>query len=152
MWPNSCVWDRSMNGVGWEGLDMSTICLDMLLGLPHLEMTGCGGFYRLQPPIWTLDRKQQLSVDGHTGRSGAHRTQHCSVSGACHVSRPLDLSALSRTGQSGGTPDSLVQLTFSDHSWLSVLSNHVAIDRWRRWPLALGSSDSPVHIRQSSEF
>jgi hypothetical protein len=27
-----------MNGGGWEGLDMSTICLDMLLGLPHLEM------------------------------------------------------------------------------------------------------------------
>jgi hypothetical protein len=29
-----------MNGGGWEGLDMSTTCLDMLLGLPHLEMAG----------------------------------------------------------------------------------------------------------------
>jgi hypothetical protein len=29
-----------MNGGGWEGLDISTICLDMLLGLPPLEMAG----------------------------------------------------------------------------------------------------------------
>jgi hypothetical protein len=39
-----------MNGGGWEGLDMSTICLDMLLRLPHLEMVGWGGIYRPQPP------------------------------------------------------------------------------------------------------
>jgi hypothetical protein len=25
-----------------------------------------------------------------TGQSSAYRTQHCSVSGACHVSRPLE--------------------------------------------------------------
>jgi hypothetical protein len=76
-----------MNGGGWEGLDMSTICLDMLLRLPHFEMAGWGGIYRLQPLIWSLDRKQQLSVDGHTGQSGAHRTLHCLLSGACHISR-----------------------------------------------------------------
>jgi hypothetical protein len=46
-WPKSCVWDRSMNGGGWEGLDMSTIWLGMLLGLPHFEMVGWGGIYRL---------------------------------------------------------------------------------------------------------
>jgi hypothetical protein len=40
-----------MNGCGWEGLDMSTICLDMLFGLPHLEMVGWGDIYRPQPPI-----------------------------------------------------------------------------------------------------
>jgi hypothetical protein len=40
-----------MNGGGWEDLDMSIICLDMLLGLPHLEMAGWGGIYRPQPPI-----------------------------------------------------------------------------------------------------
>jgi hypothetical protein len=79
-----------MNVGGWEGLDMTTICLDMLLGLPRVEMAGWGGIYRLQPPIYSLDRKQQFSVDGHTGQSGAHRTRHCSVSGACHVSRPLE--------------------------------------------------------------
>jgi hypothetical protein len=68
-----------MNGGGWEGLDMSTICLDMLLGLPSFEMVGWGGIYSLQPLIWPLDRKQQLSVDGHTEPSGA-----------CHVSRLLE--------------------------------------------------------------
>jgi hypothetical protein len=40
-----------MNGGGWEGLDMSIIYLDMLLGLPHLEVACWGGIYRLQPPI-----------------------------------------------------------------------------------------------------
>jgi hypothetical protein len=38
-----------MNGVGWEGLNMSTICLDMLLGLPPLGMAGWGGIYSHQP-------------------------------------------------------------------------------------------------------
>jgi hypothetical protein len=33
-----------MNGGGWDGLDMSTICLDMLLGLPHHQMAGWGVF------------------------------------------------------------------------------------------------------------
>jgi hypothetical protein len=40
-----------MNGGGWEGLDMSTICLDMFLGLPLFEMAGWGGIYRPQPLI-----------------------------------------------------------------------------------------------------
>jgi hypothetical protein len=39
-WPKSCVWHRSMNGSGWKGLDMSTIWLGMLLGLPLLEVAG----------------------------------------------------------------------------------------------------------------
>jgi hypothetical protein len=39
-----------MNGGGWEGLDVSIICLDMF-GLPNLEMAGWGGIYRTQPPI-----------------------------------------------------------------------------------------------------
>jgi hypothetical protein len=44
-----------MNGGGWEGLDMSTICLDMLLGLPHLEMAGWVVFIGPNPPYsrWT---------------------------------------------------------------------------------------------------
>jgi hypothetical protein len=37
-----------MNRGGWGGLDMSTISLDMLLGLPYLEMVGWGGIYRPQ--------------------------------------------------------------------------------------------------------
>jgi hypothetical protein len=44
----------------------------------------------------------------------AHRTSHCSLSGACHVSTPLGFGAVDRwnplscsaTGQSGATPDS----------------------------------------------
>jgi hypothetical protein len=32
----------------YELLEMSTICLGMLLGLPHLEMVGWGGIYKPQ--------------------------------------------------------------------------------------------------------
>jgi hypothetical protein len=53
-----------MNGGGWEGLDMSTICLDMLLGLPHLEMAGWGGIYSHQPIV----------AVGEGCRRWAHRT------------------------------------------------------------------------------
>jgi hypothetical protein len=38
-----------MNEGGWEGLDMSIVCLEMLVGLPHLEMAGWGGIYSSQP-------------------------------------------------------------------------------------------------------
>jgi hypothetical protein len=38
-----------MNRGGWEGLNMSTIGLGMLLGLPHLEVAGWGGIYSHQP-------------------------------------------------------------------------------------------------------
>jgi hypothetical protein len=34
---------------GWEGLNMATIWLRMLLGLPHLEVAGWGGIYSHQP-------------------------------------------------------------------------------------------------------
>jgi hypothetical protein len=44
-----------MNGGGWEGLDMSTICLDMLLGLPHHEWPVGEVFIGSNPPYdrWT---------------------------------------------------------------------------------------------------
>jgi hypothetical protein len=38
-----------MNRGGWESLNMSTIWLGMLLGLPHLEVAGWGGIYSHQP-------------------------------------------------------------------------------------------------------
>jgi hypothetical protein len=52
-------------------------------------------------------------VDGTPDSPMVHRTGHCSVSGACHVSCPLGFGAVdhwrplssSCTGQSGGTPD-----------------------------------------------
>jgi hypothetical protein len=50
-----------------------------------------------------------------------HRTLHYSLSGACHVSRPLGFGAVDRwspmsscgIGQSGGTPDSPVRSDFA---------------------------------------
>jgi hypothetical protein len=38
-----------MNVGGWKGFDMSTISIDMLLGLSHHEMASWGGIYRPQP-------------------------------------------------------------------------------------------------------
>jgi hypothetical protein len=86
-----------MNEGGWEGLDMSTICLNMLIGLPPLEMVGWVGIYMLQPPYghWTESRSF-LS----TGTPDSPvRTRHCTVHCPVHVtsvarwSRLLDLSA-----------------------------------------------------------
>jgi hypothetical protein len=104
-----------MNGGGWEGLDMSTICLDMFLGLPPLKWPVGVVFIGSNPPpppysCWT--ESSSFSVDGPTGQSSTHRTQNCSVSGAYHISRPLE----STVGFvcPGNAPDSLVRLTFSD--------------------------------------
>jgi hypothetical protein len=92
-----------------------------------------------------------------------HRTLHCSLSGACHVSRPFGFGAVDHwshlfscgTGQSGGTLDSLV------HSDFAVLTSNFcsmhcslvgAVGRWRSWPLlhwltrqSGGTPDSPVN-------
>jgi hypothetical protein len=43
-----------------------------------------------------LDRKQQLSIVGCTGQSGAPPDIHCAVSGARHISRPLVPVAVDR--------------------------------------------------------
>jgi hypothetical protein len=64
-----------MNRRGWEGLDMSTIWLGMLLGLPHHEVAGWGGIYSHQPncSCW-----RRLLVKGTPDSPVRHRT----VSGA----------------------------------------------------------------------
>jgi hypothetical protein len=72
------------------------------------------GVFIASPTIIAVGQKQQLSVDGRTGQSGAHRTctVHCLV--PCHVSQPLGSVAVGRwirplpdcpmhTGQSGAT-------------------------------------------------
>jgi hypothetical protein len=61
-----------------------------------------------------------------------HGTVQCPVpaTSVARWSRLLDSSALWRTGQSGGTLDSPVRLTFSDCFCPSILSDHVPIDRW----------------------
>jgi hypothetical protein len=70
-WPKSCIWDRSMNGGGWEGLNMSTIWLGMLLGLPPLEMAGWGGIYSHQPSCSRWGRLLAMGVPDSPVR---HRT------------------------------------------------------------------------------
>jgi hypothetical protein len=68
------------------------------------------GIYSLQP---LPSRWLFLLSMGTQGSPVAHRTGHCSLSGACHVCAPLGFGAVDRwsplscscTGQSGGTPD-----------------------------------------------
>jgi hypothetical protein len=50
---------------------MSTICLDMLLGLPHLEMAGWGGIYSHQP---SCSRWGRLLAMGAPNSLVRHRT------------------------------------------------------------------------------
>jgi hypothetical protein len=77
-WPKSCVWDRSMNGGGWDGLNMLTIWLGMFLGLPHLEMAGWGGIYSHQP---SCSRWGRLLAMGAPDSPVPHQigTVHCLV-------------------------------------------------------------------------
>jgi hypothetical protein len=69
-----------MNRGGWEGLDMSTIWLGMLLGLPHLEVAGWGGIYSHQP---NCSHWRRLLMMGILDSPVRHRI----VSGAapCHL-------------------------------------------------------------------
>jgi hypothetical protein len=69
-----------------------------------------GGIYSLQPlPSRWLFLLSMGTLDSPV----VHRTEHCSLSGACHVSTPLGFGAVDRwsplscsfTGQSGATPD-----------------------------------------------
>jgi hypothetical protein len=62
-----------------------------------------------------------VAVDGTPDSPVVHRTWHCSLPGACHVSRPLGFRAVDRwsplssycTEQSVGTPDSPVHSDFT---------------------------------------
>jgi hypothetical protein len=91
-----------MNICGWEGLSMSTRWLEMLLGLPHLEVAGWGGIYSHQPKS---SRWWSVLAKGAPDSPVCHRT----VSGAPprHLSlgleagRPLEALSSCGTGQSG---------------------------------------------------
>jgi hypothetical protein len=65
---------------------MSTICLGMLLGLPHLQMVGLWGIYNL-PTLTSVGQKANCSVVVRTGQSGALPRQPTAE--VCS-SRPLD--------------------------------------------------------------
>jgi hypothetical protein len=98
-WPKSCAWDRSMNGGGSEGLNMSTIWLGMLLGLPSLEVTGWGGIYSHQPNCSRWGRL--LAMGAPDSPVHHHVTQPLGF----WAGRPLEALSSYRTGQSGATPD-----------------------------------------------
>jgi hypothetical protein len=59
---------------------------------------------------------------GTPNSSMVHRTQHCSLFGASHITRPLGFGVVDRwsllsscgTGQSGGTPDNPVRSDIAD--------------------------------------
>jgi hypothetical protein len=78
-----------------EHLEISTICLSMLLGLPDLEMADRGVFIA-SPTIIDVGQKQQLSVDGRTGQSGAHRTCTVHHPVPCHVSQSFGFVEVDR--------------------------------------------------------
>jgi hypothetical protein len=125
-----------MNGGGWEGLNISTLWLGMLLGLPHYEVAGWGGIYSHQPNCSRWE--------------GCWRWVHQTVRCASHVTQllgfwrfwPLELLLF-------GAPDSPVP-----HQTGTVLSAHcstfagVRCSRSLRWSrCSAGTPDSPVAHR-----
>jgi hypothetical protein len=109
-----------------------------------------GGIYSLQPlPSRWLFLLSMGTLDSPV----VHRTEHCSLSGACHVSTPLGFGAVDRwsplscsfTGQSGATPD------MSGAFWLHSLTSEFAlytfaVDRWAQVTVApLDHRTCPVH-------
>jgi hypothetical protein len=122
----------------FEHLEMSTICLGMLLGLPHLKMARWGAFIA-SPTIIAVGQKQQLSVDGRTRQSGAHQT--------CTVHCPTPWPRQPTVGVYSSRPlDPTVAQTFWCTSNSPVLQPKGA---WLRVPLRLLSvpPDSQVHTR-----
>jgi hypothetical protein len=92
-----------MNIGGWEGLDMSTIWLGMLLGLPHLEVAGWGGIYSHQPNCRRWRRLLAMgapdSVRCATRQCPMRR--HVILSLGLGAGRPLEALSSCGTGQSG---------------------------------------------------
>jgi hypothetical protein len=82
---------------------MSTICLGMSLGLPHLEMAGWGVF--IAPNTNRAVGEKFLLLCGTPDSPVVHRTAHCSMSGA--LSR-CPVRAGDRWRRRLSTPDSPV--------------------------------------------
>jgi hypothetical protein len=105
-----------MNGCGWEGLDMSTICLDMLLGLPHLKMAGWGGIYSHQPSCSRWGRLLAMGAPdslmrNRTGTIPCPVRRHFSHPLGLGAGRPLEALSSCGTGQSGAAPDRYCSLS-----------------------------------------
>jgi hypothetical protein len=142
MWLNSCVWDRSMNGGGWEGLYMSTICLDMLLGLHTFEMAGWGGIYSPNPSNsrWTESNSFLSTVAPDTTLFCVRCLPRQLAIRVCN-SRPLDLLVpmLHRTVQC----DCLLW-----RFWLLDVSDAVGSPPLEK--MTIGSPDSPVNFSRGA--
>jgi hypothetical protein len=128
-----------MNRGGWEGLNMSTIWLGMLLGLPHLEVAGWGGIYSTN----------QIVAVGEGCWRWAHRTVRCAT-GQCPVHRHVILFVRVRAGRPlealslCGTGQSSAPLTFCSDIWIALFtlqSRPLRADS--RW--SAGAPDSPVN-------
>jgi hypothetical protein len=120
---------------------MSTICLGMSLGLPHLEMAGWGCIYS---PQHKCSRWRKAAAFCVTPDSPVvHRTAHCSMSGA--PSR-CPVRAGDRWRRRLSTPDSPV--CHRTVRW-SSLRVPPGTSRWAAVPWCTGQSgvwapDSPV--------
>jgi hypothetical protein len=100
--------------------------------------------------IYSPNHYSILVVDRTPDSPVVHRTWHCSLSGACHVSRPLGFGAVYHwsplsscgTGQSGSTPDSPVRSNFvtltSDFFTVHFLL-FTAVDCWAQLTVALSA-------------
>jgi hypothetical protein len=101
----------------------------MFLGLPHLQMV-CWGLFIASPTLLAVAKKAA------TFCRRAHRTVRCghfSLSGACHVSRPLD--PIVATLRPLGTPDSpathrTVRCDLMIVGLADIVDADYAADRW----------------------
>jgi hypothetical protein len=104
-------------------LECSLLLLQWMWSSENLYSLNGGGWGYLAPTTILA-----VAVDGTPDSLVVHRTWHCSVSGACHVSCSLGFGAVdhwiplscSCTGQSGATPD------MSGASW------HLCSNLWLR--------------------
>jgi hypothetical protein len=92
----------------------------------HISKWSVGGYYSL-PTLLVVGRKAATLC------RWAHRTEHCSLSGAFHVTRPLDLTVA--TLRPLGTPDSplvhrKVRCDLMTVSLADVAGADCAADRW----------------------
>jgi hypothetical protein len=111
-------------------LGISTICLGMLLGLPHLRMAGWGCIY--SPQHNCSHWRKAAALCGTPDSPVVHRTAHCSLSGApsrCPVRYPIRPGDRWRRRLS--TPDSPV---CHQTVWWSSLRVPPGTSRWAAVP------------------
>jgi hypothetical protein len=147
------------------GLELLTVEVVCPLGAPDNSV--CNGHSTVHCPVsatsadrWGLELLTVVVVCPLCApdNSVVQRTLHCSLSGECHISRPLGFGAVDRwsrlsfgcTGQSGSTPDSscdLTSQTVSDLLTLQTTAQLIAVDRWQSRSLLRGlagqSGDTP---------